>query len=258
MLHYFLMIFLLIVLILLFSLCVYVGRKLGIKHLLNATHPKTEIVGVAESAVFGLLALLIAFTFSGAYERFESRKMHLVEEADMFDKAYNYIDIIPQKYQTELRDDMRAYFDAYIAAFNDIPDMEKVEKDLAKALIYEDKIWNASVAAGETLNNVAYAQIYMPAFNDMFEAAHKGYYLTQIHPPRIIFVLLIGLAALGAFLVGYNSAENKQKYPLHSMSYIILTAFTIYLIINIEYPRVGFITMPGFEKILSEVRQNMR
>lgn len=183
--------------------------------------------------------------------------MHLVEEANIFDKAYNYIDLIPKEFQPALRQDIRDYFDANLNAFNDIPYTSKVNKDLATADVIEYRIWETAIKASNYVDNKAYAQIYMPAFNDMFETAHMGFYLTQIHPPIVIFILLITLAALGAFLVGYNSADNKQKRPLHSICYVFLTALVIYVIINMEFPRIGFINLGVFDNILLDVRNHM-
>lgn len=257
MLHYFMIFFVFIILLLILGISVLLGRKIGSSQLKNHAQAKLEIVGVAESAVFGLLALLIAFTFSGAYDRYESRKIHLVEEADIFDRAYNYIDLVPENIQPELRIYMRAYFEQYIAVFKNITHPETVRQDLAKAQVLEDKIWFAVVAATKESSNKALPQIYIPVINDMFEAAHTGYYLTRIHPPLIIFALLIGLAVLGAFLVGYNSAENKQQLPIHSLCYILLTAITIYIIMNMEYARVGFIGLDAFDEILIQMRNKM-
>jgi hypothetical protein len=65
------------------------------------------------------------------------------------------------------------------------------------------------------------------------------------------------LATLGAFLAGYNAAESQQKYPLHILCYVLLTAFTIYIIINLEYPRLGFIRFNSFDAMLLDVRADM-
>lgn len=254
MIHYFLVICLFMLLVLILSGSLILGRHLGIVQLNNQTTSKLE---VAEGAVFGLLALLIAFTFSGAYERYEHRKMHLVSEANSFDKAYNYIDLIPKNLQSELRKDVRQYLNLYIKAYKDIPYMNAVYEDLRQAQIVEERIWKAAVTASAEKTDKTLSQVYLPAFNEMFETAHMGFYLTQIHPPRIVFLLLIGLAVLGSFLVGYNSAENKQQNFLHSLCYILLTAFIMYIIFNMEYPRVGFIGMKTSDQILIEIHSNM-
>ncbi len=254
MIHYFLVICLFILLLLIFWVGMALGRHVGLIQLKNKTQSKLE---VAEGAVFGLLALLIAFTFSGAYDRYEHRKMHLVEEANIFDKAYNFADLLPANLQSTMRQDIRQYLDLYIKAFKNIPNMEAVKENRRQAQIVEDRIWAVTVAAQAENSDKTLTQIYAPAFNQMFTSAHTGFYLTQIHPPRIVFALLISIAVLGSFLVGYNSAGNKQKTPIHSLFYILLIALTIYIIVNIEYPRIGFVGMETFDKILIEVRNRM-
>ena len=71
------------------------GRRIG--GVLRARHPGVEAKGsgAAEGAVFSLLGLLIAFTFSGAAARFEER-LHLVtEEANDIGTAYLRLDLLP-------------------------------------------------------------------------------------------------------------------------------------------------------------------
>ena len=115
--------------------CVSIGRRFGYLQLQKHTEHKLEVVNVAESAVFALLPLLVAFTFSGAYERFENRKIHILEEANVYDAAYEYIDLVPAKYQPALRADIREYLDLHLASYNDIPYLTKVDNDLDKAIV---------------------------------------------------------------------------------------------------------------------------
>ena len=48
-----------------------------------------------EGVIFGLLSLLIAFTFSGAASRFERRRDLIVQEANAIGTAYLRIDLLP-------------------------------------------------------------------------------------------------------------------------------------------------------------------
>ena len=50
---------------------------------------------------------------------------------------------------------------------------------------------------------------------------------------------------------------NKQKHPIHIISYVLLTAFTLYIIVNLEFPRVGFIRFSSFDQMLMDVREDM-
>jgi hypothetical protein len=183
--------------------------------------------------------------------------MHILEEANAFDKAYEYVDLVMPKYQPALRDSIRQYLDLHLATYRDIPYPVKVDQDLYKAIDVQHTIWKTVVTASNENPNNNLTQLVIPAISDMFDEAHSGINMTKIHPPAIIFVLLICLSALGAFLVGYNSAEVKQKYPIHIISYVFLTAFTVYIIVNIEFPREGFIRLSSFDQMLEDVRNDM-
>ena len=56
-----------------------VGRRVGARRLAQDPEGAEAGVGTVESAVFALLGLLIAFTFSGAATRFDARRELIVE-----------------------------------------------------------------------------------------------------------------------------------------------------------------------------------
>jgi len=55
--------------------------------------------GTIEGAVFALLGLLIAFTFSGAAARFEDRRALIIEETNDIGTAYLRLDLLPASAQ---------------------------------------------------------------------------------------------------------------------------------------------------------------
>jgi hypothetical protein len=69
-------IFLFIGMSLLSVLCYQFGRRK-----LQEEDSYTEVFGAIIGAVFALFGLLIAFTFSGAYSRFDARRQLIVQEA---------------------------------------------------------------------------------------------------------------------------------------------------------------------------------
>lgn len=236
---------------------VLLGRYFGHRQIrLHAKH-QLEVIPVAEGAVFALLALLMAFTFSGAYDRYENRKSHILEEANVFDAAYDVIDLLPAQYQDPLRADVRHYLDLHLQSYWDIPNMKKVDDDLNNAIVIQHHIWKTVVTAAKQDPNNAMMQVVVPSMVKMFDVFHSGINMSRIHPPPVIFLLLIVLAALGAFLMGYNAAESEQKHSIHILSYVFLTAFVIYLIVNLEFPRVGFIRYSLFDQMLEDVRADM-
>ena len=72
--------FLPVVLVAFLGLAVWAGRRLGLYQKAQAAGAKVKLDEISVAAIFGLMSLLVTFTFSGAYERFEKRRILLVEE----------------------------------------------------------------------------------------------------------------------------------------------------------------------------------
>jgi hypothetical protein len=78
------------------------GRRLGQRRL--AADTEGAGVGVIDGAVLALLGLLLAFTFSGAAARFETRRSLVVEEANAIGTTYLRLDLLPSEAQPPLRE----------------------------------------------------------------------------------------------------------------------------------------------------------
>src|SRR4051812_37971340 len=62
-------------------------------------------------ALFALMGLLVAFSFSGASGRFENKRHLIVDEATAIETAYARIDLLPAAAQPALRERFPKYID---------------------------------------------------------------------------------------------------------------------------------------------------
>ena len=62
------------------------GHRLG-RRRLQKEDTAPEVSGAIIAALFALLGLLLAFTFSGAYSRFDARRQLIVQEANTIGTA---------------------------------------------------------------------------------------------------------------------------------------------------------------------------
>ncbi len=233
----------------------FIGRRIGKWKISRQKENELGIIGVAEGAVFALLGLLIAFTFSGAYDRFQTRKIHIIDEANAYQTAYLGINLLTTRTQADLRDTFKHYLDSRLLVYKlvaiggpSLSDQLKNSDNIKRML------WSQVIAATEATHNDTVTSLVIPGVYAMFDAADGGYQMTRVHPPLVIFCLLLALATLGSFLSGYSTAEKKADTNLYIFSYVLITSVTIFLIINLEYPRMGKIKVSDFDKVLIEVR----
>ena len=101
------------------------------------------------------------------------------------------------------------------------------------------------------------AALILPSLNDMFDIVTTRTAATQMHPPSIVWVMLGGLALVCSLLVGYDLGGVRRNW-LHLLTFALLFSLTLYVIIDMEYPRVGLIRVTAMDRVLQDVRDSMR
>src|SRR5438270_6847164 len=165
------------------------GRRFRIRH--KAPQESTAI----ENAIFALFGLLLAFTFSGAVERYDRHRELIVEETNAIDVAYLRLDLLPPAAQPALRQLFRDYTDSrlglYRAVFNEV-------SPLSQHL--QREIWEQSVAAATSQGaNVDATKLLLPALNTMIDITHTRKNTFNLHPPEVVFLLLFLFSGGAAF-----------------------------------------------------------
>jgi len=123
------------------------GRRIGTRRLAALPPGTSWEIGTLDGAVFALLGLLIAFTFSGAVTRFEARRHLVVEETNAIGTAYLRLDLLPVAAQPALRDAFRRYLDARLEVYRSLPDLVAAKQALARSVQIQGEIWRGAVAA---------------------------------------------------------------------------------------------------------------
>ena len=239
--------------------CLLLGRSLGGRAIARYGAPGVPNISSLEAAVFALLGLLIAFTFSGALSRFDQRRMQAVDEANAIGTAYLRIDLLPPSAQPPLRETLRKYVDARIETYRALPDVNAANLKLARSQDLQREIWGLAIAASRMPESRPTAELLvLPALNQMFDIMTARAVATQIHPPQIIYAMLLALALASALLAGYQSAGEKDYDWVHKVGFAGIVAFTVYVILDIEYPRLGWIRLDAIDQVLVNVRAGMK
>ncbi len=235
-----------------------IGRRVGNRHLAQGAGDLPKGVGAAEAAIFALLGLLLAFTFSGAASRFEDRRHLITAETNAIGTAYLRIDLLPADAQPALRDLFRRYVDVRLATYHDVKGEDAVNARLAEGSNLQGEIWTRAVEASMRPGNpTSMATLLLPALNEMIDITATRVMATRNHPPPIIFFLLVALSLVGALFLGYDTCVNRHRSWLHTVTLAAMLALTTYVIVDLEYPRFGFIRVDSADVAFVELKESM-
>jgi hypothetical protein len=215
-------------------------------------------LAAVEGAVFGLMGLLIAFTFSGAVSRFEARRQVIVQEANAIGTAYLRLDLLPAGTQPKLREDFRNYVDARLSVYKKLPNFKAANAELARSAAVQEEIWEQAIAGCKEVNSPSVTSLMLSSLNEMIDISTTRTQASRMHPPGIVFVMLVVLVLASSLLAGYSMSAGKVPSRLHTVGFAVIMSIAVYVILDIEFPRVGLVRIESADQILVDLRNGMK
>ena len=233
------------------------GRWLGARAAQRDPKGFTKGNAAIDGAVYGLFGLLLAFTFSGAATRFDGRRELMGREANAIGTAYLRLDLLPDDVRDGVKKKMRDYLDARIEMFASATDRPVALAAMARAQHLQSEIWTDAVAATRVPGGPQPIAL-LPPLNDMIDITTTQRVAWETHPPKIVYAMLGVLAFVAALLGGHAMGSAKTHHLLHTIVYATVLATTSYIILDLEYPRLGRIRVDSADQVLVELRAGMR
>jgi hypothetical protein len=191
--------------------------------------------GYVVSAVLGLLALLMGFTFSLAVDRFETRRTLVLEEANAIGTTYLRAQLLEQPHRERISQLLVNYTDNRIALAKAPPDR------VAPLLAANDRmltdLWAATASAFVTIKGIDFSSTFVDGVNNVIDldAARKTARMARV-PSEVFFVLFVYLVVTAGVL-GYVFVGNRGRGAAIFM--LVLLTLSLLLILDIDRPNKG-------------------
>ncbi len=239
--------------------CLEIGWRIRTKRLPTEDSNSDAGLNALDGAVFALMGLLIAFTFTGAAARFEVRRQLVVQETNDIGTAYLRIDMLPADAQPALREDFREYTDARLEFYaKHASDLDGAKAAFARANQLQGKIWSEAVAATARQSSTAVTTLVLSSLNSMIDITTTRLVAMETHPPEAIYMALAALVLASSLLAGYAMAKSGRRNWTHMLIFAGTLSFALYLILDLDYPRLGFIRVDSADHILVDLRHGMK
>ena len=197
-------------------------------------------IGVIQTAMLGVLGLLLAFSFAAAGSRFLERQDLITQEANAIGTSYLRAGLLADPHRTNLRTALKEYTEHRIAA-----SAQRVAAwdpaSLAEVERLHERIWESAtegVAGDHELG-----LLVLPPINDTIDLHATRVGAARKHIPRIVMILLIACSILSMAVIGYGCGlENRRRWPM-TISLAIVIGFALCITIDLDYPRAGMLRL---------------
>lgn len=205
--------------------------------------PKSDhdSTGILTNTLFAMAGLVLAFTFSGAYSRFDQRRSLLAEEINAIGTAYMRLDLIKESERPAMRELFRQYTLARAALYPSAAGSKGERDVLDEAATLQAGIWRRAVEVTQPPDQNSARLLLIPALNDMFDITSTRAVAIDNHTPGVVIAILFLLSATSTAALVWNACAEGGKAPwLHLAVFIAVTAAVVFVTLDLEYPRFGF------------------
>lgn len=239
--------FLLIGTIVLMVVFIEFGFRLGRKAQATAKKAQTSQVRAIMGAGLGLLAFMLAFTFSTAQSHFEARVQNLAEEARIARNAFMQADMMAEPERSRAKELLRDYVE--LRSVRRSGEENAIEQDLAEVLRISEQIQKDLwlLALQDDVRNPE--NPYATERNDMLMAsviALTDIHYTRLHAavmnriPLTIWMTLYLMAILSMIIMGYQAGLTDKRSPVATITLAVAFSAVIILITDLDRPVMSF------------------
>jgi hypothetical protein len=213
-------------------------RKTGASRNGSADSESSE-QSITLSSVLGLLALLVAFTFSIALDRFDTRRANVLQEANAIGTTYLRAQLLEQPHRARISKLLADYTDVRLAVAAMTPGPRQRALLAVSDRLTVD-LWAATVAASPSMRPYSFSHSFLDTMNNLIDmdAARKAG--RQAHVPSAVFLALFLYQFVAAGVISYvvsGRTSRRTAWVLFALFGLLLL-----LIIDIDRPTSGLIT----------------
>ena len=227
----------------LFVVALEVGFRLGVRRQAKTDEPDKSHANALHGAVLGLLALLLGFTFAMAVSRYETRKTLMIEQANAIGTAALRGSLLPPPHASRTAELFREYVESRLqynaAGRNDA----KVAESEVRAARIEKELWDISRTLLTEDPRSQPASLYTQALNDVFDIREERRFALNDRVPAAVTIMLFVVSMTAMGLIAYSCGLNGRRRPLANLTFACLIALVLTIILDIDAPRVGFVTV---------------
>jgi hypothetical protein len=197
--------------------------------------------GMLVSAVLGLLALLIAFTFSLSLNRYDQRRAMIVEEANAIGTAEMRVRLLPEPHDALLSSLLQDYARTRLA-YGQADARGKPALE-ARSLAQRNEIQGAALGALAPEARSPMAVLVAPSINAVLDIGAAREALNSARIPGTILVILIAYNLLTAVVLGFALTGKRAHQRPATIALFASLTLTVAMIMDLDRPQRGSIRL---------------
>jgi hypothetical protein len=222
-------------------LAIYGG--LGIARLQRMPQDKQAegAIGAVVGAALGLLAFMLAFTFSLAADRRDLRRELLLNEVNSIGTTHLRAGLLPEPHRKEVRRLIGRYVDIRVDV-GQHPD--KLAWGINESNTIQGQLWQHAEALADLEHpKPEIVALFIDSLNETLDLQTKRLTVGQYRIPVVVWVVLGVLTTVSMMVVGYHFGRSSKGNVTVNCALAICFALVISLIVDVDRGAAGLLNI---------------
>ena len=220
---------------------------------IRSVDEKDSSIAAIVGATLGLLAFMLAFTFSLAATRFEARRQAVFDEANSIGTTYLRARLLPEPQRSEVAQTLRRYTEMRVQYIAE----RRIDELITQSEQLHEQLWSQGVMVAEKAPDSVMTGLFLQSLNETIDLHSKRVFVgLQSRIPFTIWLALFSLALLGMFSVGYQAGfSESRRSPVTTM---LVLAFTgvLFLIVDLDRAQEGLLQVS--QRSMTDLQRTMQ
>jgi hypothetical protein len=213
-----------------------------------------EPLGVLQSALLGLVALVLAFGLALAVGRYESRRTAVVDDANAIGTTYLRAQTLPEPMRTRSLERLVRYTDTSIRLSLAVPGSADARKAVADGDLMQRQLWRLGGQALVEEPIASAPRLYIETLNQMIDMQTvRVAALNNRVPGSVLAVEVVGAAVALGLLAFYLSLLGRGVITVLLAAGLV--TMLLFVTFDLDRPTRGLIRVP--DTPLTSLRASM-
>jgi Mg2+/citrate symporter len=192
-------------------------------------------------ASMAILGLLLAFTFAMALGRHDQRRLAVVEESNAIGDFYTCASLLNEPHRNALQSVIRDYARNELNALSELLSTEETQRAILRSQEMHGRM--TDIVARTIADGTPIAVSLTNTLNEVTSANASRLAAYEAILPWSVQLLLLLAAVVPAFLMGKQQGASQKARLSGTLSFVVLVALVIFVIMDLNQPRRGLVTV---------------
>lgn len=232
-----------------------VGFRFGMRDFRRETEVSRTVSNALKGSIFGLVALLLGFSFSATTSRYDLRQRIVLDQANAVGTCYLRAQLLSDEHSDAIQGVLRKYVDERIDLFDAGRDADATAEHRTRIKQYLTDLWTAVETANDADPEVVRNSMIVSAANDVIDLSSTRDWANHNHLPDPVLALLLVSVVMSSLLLGHSSGQSGRRHPGLWLASNVVFGLVLFVVLDFDRPRRGLIQID--QRPLLELRESL-